>query len=997
MTSSGSILKSRTVLSPHQRVALFDPPSDPDLIQRLYTLGRDDLVQAHRRRRPANRLGFAIQLGYLRHPGRPLEPGEAPPPALLELLARQLFCQPDLFVDYAGRPTTLREHRAEIEAHLGLRRFDPADRPAIFAVGLEAAMATDRGEAIVGAMIRWLRASRIVLPGAVFLERLAAVARTRARRQTFIALGGDIDPDRSEKLAGFLLPEKPGEHSRLAWVREWPEAPSANNLKALLERLKYIRSLQIEADRARRIHGSRYAVIAREAAIMSAQHIARLEPRRRLSTLIALAIEMEIVLTDAAVFMVEKMMGSLFRRADHTRSERLLDNAKALKETARFHARLGRILIDARQKETNPTLMIGSQIGWDALKKSVQTAENLTKAADDGLDEVIERYPSVRKFVPAFLAAFTFHTARSGDALLSAVELLRRFYADHKAALLKGAPTSFLKPRWRKMVFPASGGFNRRAYEIATLVHLRERLASGAVWVDGSRAYRTLDDYLLPPATFTASRDENRLGLAVNGDAESWLAERRSRLDQRLAEVEQAATAEKLDGVAISAGELTISPLRRAVPDEAKALKAKLYRMLPRIRITELLAEVAAWTGFTDRFIHVRTGASAGDQSALMGSILADATNLGLSRMAESSRGLTHARLLWTAEWHVRDETYAAALATIVDYHHAHPIAAIWGPGDTSSSDGQFFRAGGHGEGRADYSNRHGSEPGVLFYTHVSDRYAPFHTKVIAANTGEAAHVIDGLLNHESSLSIREHSTDTAGAVDHVFGLCYLFKLRFAPRIRDLGERRLYIFGDASRFSTIQPLIGGTIDTRVIVEQWDETLRLAASIKAGTVTASVMLKKLAGYPRQNPVARALREIGRIERSLFMLDWLDDPALRRRTGISLNKGEARNALARAVFFNLLGELRDRTFENQRHRASGLNLAVSAIILWNTVYLGRAVQHLREQGTQVPDDLLSHVAPLGWEHISLTGDYLWNDLDQPHDIFRPLRTNSQNREP
>ncbi len=164
---------------------------------------------------------------------------------------------------------------------------------------------------------------------------------------------------------------------------------------------------------------------------------------------------------------------------------------------------------------------------------------------------------------------------------------------------------------------------------------------------------------------------------------------------------------------------------------------------------------------------------------------------------------------------------------------------------------------------------------------------------------------------------------------------------------------------------------------------------MAASIKAGTVTASTMLKKLAAYPRQNPAARALREIGRIERTLFMLDWLDDPELRRRTSANLNKGEARNALARAVFFNRLGELRDRTFENQRHLASGLNLVASAIILWNTVYLGRAVDHLRHQGSDVPDHLIAHVAPLGWEHVSLTSDYLWGDIDKPRERFRPLR--------
>jgi hypothetical protein len=77
----------------------------------------------------------------------------------------------------------------------------------------------------------------------------------------------------------------------------------------------------------------------------------------------------------------------------------------------------------------------------------------------------------------------------------------------------------------------------------------------------------------------------------------------------------------------------------------------------------------------------------------------------------------------------------------------------------------------------------------------------------------------------------------------------------------------------------------------------------------------------------------------------------------------------------VFFNRLGELRDRTYEDQRHRASGLNLVVAAIVLWNTVYLERAVKALREGGEVVPDDLVAHLSPLGWEHINLTGDYVW----------------------
>ena len=151
-----------------------------------------------------------------------------------------------------------------------------------------------------------------------------------------------------------------------------------------------------------------------------------------------------------------------------------------------------------------------------------------------------------------------------------------------------------------------------------------------------------------------------------------------------------------------------------------------------------------------------------------------------------------------------------------------------------------------------------------------------------------------------------------------------------------------------------------------------------------------MLRKLGGYPRQNGLAMALRELGRIERTLFTLDWLQNVELRRRVQVGLNKGESKNALSRAVFFNRLGELRDRRFENQRYRASGLNLMVAAIVLWNTVYLERAIQALKTHGKFVDDALLQYLSPLGWEHINLTGDYVWRQSKQVgQGKFRPLR--------
>ena len=174
----------------------------------------------------------------------------------------------------------------------------------------------------------------------------------------------------------------------------------------------------------------------------------------------------------------------------------------------------------------------------------------------------------------------------------------------------------------------------------------------------------------------------------------------------------------------------------------------------------------------------------------------------------------------------------------------------------------------------------YGQQPGFKVYTHISDRYGPFFTKLIAATASEALHVLDALLYHQSEVSTRRHHTDGGGDSDHVFALCALLGFQFAPRIPGLKHRRLYSFGKPSDYPTLEPLIAGRINVALIRAHWSEILRIVASIRTGTVTASLIMRQLASYPRQNGVAAALRELGRLERTLFTLDWIEDPELRR---------------------------------------------------------------------------------------------------------------------
>ncbi|MEP4928362.1 MAG: Tn3 family transposase [Hyphomicrobiales bacterium] len=192
-----------------------------------------------------------------------------------------------------------------------------------------------------------------------------------------------------------------------------------------------------------------------------------------------------------------------------------------------------------------------------------------------------------------------------------------------------------------------------------------------------------------------------------------------------------------------------------------------------------------------------------------------------------------------------------------------------------------------------------------------------------------------------------------------------------------LPSKRLHLFDPAAAPKELRGLVGGKIREGLIVQNWPDVLRSVATMAAGIMPPSQLLKKFASYPRQRELALALREIGRIERTLFIIEWLLDADMQRRAQIGLNKGEAHHALKNALRIGRQGEIRDRTSEGQHYRMAGLNLLAAIIIYWNTKHLGQAVTARKRAGLNCSPALLSHISPLGWAHILLTGEYRWKN--------------------
>jgi TnpA family transposase len=437
-------------------------------------------------------------------------------------------------------------------------------------------------------------------------------------------------------------------------------------------------------------------------------------------------------------------------------------------------------------------------------------------------------------------------------------------------------------------------------------------------------------------------------------------------------------------------GELTVQT-PADVADDGR-LRRLIEPRLPEVDLADLLIEVDGWTGFTDHLAPLSGNQrrSPDMPCLLYAAILAQATNLGLSGMARASQ-FSYQQLEWAWEQYCREDTLTTASASLVDYHHSLPLAQEWGDGRLSSSDGQRFAARARGPGTAALPRYFGHRRrGLQIYSWTSDQYSQYSSKVVTATVRDATHTLDGILDNQTVLPIEEHTTDTHGYTEMIFGAYDLLGLRFAPRIRDLDRQRLYRYGLLTNVETSE-LLKHRIRPELIVPYWDELLRLAASLRHGWAPASLLLSRLQAGSRRNPLAQALQEYGRLVKTNFILAWLADQELRARIGRQLNKGEQLHALRRAIFYANEGQIRQRGPEQQGEQALCLAVVVNAIIVWHTVYTGLALDQLRGNGETISSSEIEHISPLAHQHIHLYGHYPFDLATRPTG-HRPLRAAS-----
>lgn len=574
--------------------------------------------------------------------------------------------------------------------------------------------------------------------------------------------------------------------------------------------------------------------------------------------------------------------------------------------------------------------------------------------------------------------------------LLESIELIRSMNKSGTRKIPAKAPISFVAPVWLPYIKEGDDRLNRHYYEMSVLWELRNAFRSGEVWLQHSRRYKDPESYLIPRNLWPDLKEEAEQLLKISDDKYDRIQIRCRDLTEHYQEFNRILPSDSM--VRIEQGNVVVSPTEaEAEPVSVARLKNAITERLPRIHLTDLLIEVDQWVGFLHKLKHAGQQESASTDLPvyLHASLLAQATNIGLHRMASVAE-LSYQRLVWCPNWYLRDETLDSAATQIVDFHHDHWLTKFWGSGSFSSSDGQRFPVAIKTNTSRALPKYFGYGRGITHYSWTSDQFSLYGTKVVPATIREAVYVLDAILDNETELSIERHTTDTAGYTEIIFALFDLLGLCFEPRIQDLGDQRIYTTGDLSEHTHLKNLDVHRLNLELIRRNWEDMLRVAASLKMGWVTASLLISKYQSAQRQSELVRAFQEYGRLIKSIGILRYVTNVDHRREIGIQLNKGEAINSLRQFILFAREGKIYKRTLEDQQRQAKSVNLVTNAIILWNTVYMAKVVEQLEAEGWEIIAEDLQHISPCRFEHINPYGRFRFDMKGKFGGVLRPLRT-------
>lgn len=565
-----------------------------------------------------------------------------------------------------------------------------------------------------------------------------------------------------------------------------------------------------------------------------------------------------------------------------------------------------------------------------------------------------------------------------------------RFVLDNqhrRSKLLKASlDLSFINDQWLKLVVVEVDGEEllvRRQLEICIFSHLAKELKTGDACVMGSENYADFCQQLLPWSECEPKLAEYCSSVRIPDTPEEFV----SQLQKQLTTVAREVDIICQQGDQITINEEGIPVLKRITaqdkPDGAEALFNAIRERLPQRSVLDVLCNVEHWLNWTRHF-----GPLSGSEPKLSNpqeryilTAFGYGCNIGPNEMARHVRGkVTSHMLSYTNRRHVTSSYLEAAIKDIINAYNRLSLPKCWGSGKKAAADGSKFEIYENNL-MSEYHIRYGGYGGIAYH-HVSDTYIALFTHFIACGVWEAVYILDGLLKNTSDIQPDTLHADTQGQSSTVFALSHLLGIELMPRIRNWKDLDFLRPHKDEVYDYIDPLFDDVAEWKLIQTHWQDLMRVVLSIKAGKLLPSTVLRKLGSYSRKNRLYQAFRALGKVIRTMYLLQFISAPrsgslrdrALRREVTACTNIVESYHHFLDWLFFGKDGVITDNDPVEQEKRLKYLDLVASAVILQNTVDMTGVIRSLSAEGFKINRRMLATMSPYINRNLKRYGDYV-----------------------
>lgn len=568
-------------------------------------------------------------------------------------------------------------------------------------------------------------------------------------------------------------------------------------------------------------------------------------------------------------------------------------------------------------------------------------------------------------------------TQTSKDLLIQATE----YYKQKDGNVDDKAPVDFLDAKEQEILIDSNGKFRVSLYKVLLFSKIADGIRSGALNLKYSYKYRAFDDYLISQDVWESNKQEllRKAGLTEVQDFTTLENQLKNALQEQFRKTNENIINGKNKYATIKEN----GSLKLRTPKQDQGIFDTGLDLFPKnrfISLFEILATVDRASQFTNCFEHwqIKHNRDKPADKTFFAGITGYGCNLGIRKTAKISRNINQAELENTINWYFTHENIMRANDKILSFLDQLQLPKLFKRSQShthTSSDGQKFSIGVDSL-NANYSYKYfGKGKGVSVYSFIDESHRLFYSTVINSAEREAAYVIDGLM-HNDVVQSDIHSTDTHGYSEMIFAVTHLLGISFAPRIKSFKRQHLYSFESPSALKALgyHILPKKTVNLKPTSDQWDQILRFIATIRLKETTASQLFKRLSSYSKQHPLYRALKQFGRVIKTIFLLKYIDDVALRQIIEKLLNKLESSNKFGKAVFYGNNQEFQLSTKEEQLIADGCKRLIENSIICWNYLYLSKLINDAESHNQKANlINTIKNGSVIVWRHINLQGEY------------------------